>query len=261
MSVDSDTIEHMFELHAGAQAVKPVSPRAVTLGQLRDNIRHLEHRSIGAGVIPVSPVIDTLLPEGGLVPGATYSVSPHVSAMWALIAHATSNGHYVATIGRPHLGFRAAVEYGVSLDRLIVIPRAGQHWWSTVVSLIDVVSIIVAHPEGPLPSPAVRDTVMARARERGCALLVTADWPQPHGRISVDNTRWDGLGHGWGVLASHTFTLSYHPRRGVASRQVTLVRDASGVRAVSDDPVSPLAHLTPREKNNTPTASRHREAG
>ncbi len=209
----------------------------------------------------MTPGMEALLPEGGLAPGAIYSVSPHASVMWALIAEATNQGHYVASVGLEHLGFRAAVEYGVSLDHLIVVPRAGRRWWPTVASLVDVVSVVVVLPEGPLPSPTARDTLIARARERGCALLVIGDWPHAHGHIRVDNTRLSGLGRGWGVLASHELTLSYRPRRGASSYRVTLLRDGTGSSVVSSKPTPPVRHLTPRSQEGVVFVGDHREAG
>jgi hypothetical protein len=262
MSVDSDTIEHMFELPvvplpraSGASSLK-----ATTLGELRQRIRHLEHRRLPAATIPVLPGLDALFPEKGLTPGAVYSLPPHTSVMWALLAEATTNGHYVATVGRHHLGFHAAIEYGVALERLIVVPPIGRQWWSAVAALVDVVSIVVFSPTGPIPSPSARDTLGARARERGCALMTTSSWPGAHGQVVVEDAQWEGLGEGHGVLSSHELTLCYSPRHGASSHRVRLMRDGTGSHILPDT-ITPVVHLTPTTQGGLVTTSDQREAG
>lgn len=262
MSVDSEIIEHMFESlvtplpHAGGAS----SPKATTLGELRQRIRHLEHSRLPAATIPVLPGLDALFPEQGLTPGAVYSLSPHTSVMWALIAEATRNGHYVATVGRHHLGFHAAIEYGVDLERLIVVPPIGHQWWSAVAALVDVVSIVVFSPNGPLPSPSARDTLTARARERGCALMATSSWPGANGQVVVEDAQWEGLGSGHGVLSSHELTLRYTPRHGVGSHRVRLVRDGSGSHILPYT-ITPVVQLTPATQEGVVITSDQREAG
>jgi hypothetical protein len=227
---------------------------------LRQKIRRLEHGQLPATALPVLPGLERLFPEGGLKPGAAYSLSAHTSLVWALISEATQRGYWVASVGSDHLGFHAAIEYGVVTDRLIVLPRPGGNWWSAVSALVDVVSLVVVRPGTPFPSPAARDTLLARARERGCAVLVTGRWPNAHGDISLANTRWTGLGQGSGVLVAQEFTLEYTPRHGATSRRVTLVRDGAGPRVV-DTSLTPLRCLSPRSSENVAVAGNHREAG
>ena len=236
------------------------SPKATALGELRQRIRHLEHGRIPASTIPVLPGMDALFPEKGLTPGAVYSLSPHTSVMWALIAGATQNGHYVATVGRQHLGFHAALEYGVDLERLIVVPPVGPQWWQAVAALVDVVSIVVFSSTGPTPSPSARDTLTARARERGCALMATSSWPGAHGQVVVEDAQWEGLGDGHGVLSSHELTLRYTPRHGVGSRRVRLMRDGTGSH-IRPYVISPVVHLTPATQEGVVITGDQREAG
>ncbi len=262
MSVDSGTIEHMFESTVASlpQTHGVRSLKATTLGELRQRIRHLEHGRFPLQTIPVSPGLDSLFPEKGLTPGVVYNLSPHTSVMWALIAEATQNGHYVATVGRHHLGFHAAIEYGVVLERLIVVPPIGHQWWSAVAALVDVVSIVVFSASGPLPSPRARDTLTARARERGCALLATSSWPGAYGQVVVEDTQWEGLGSGHGVLSSHELTLCYTPRHGASAHRVRLVRNGSGSHVLPHT-ITPVVHLTPVTQEGRVIASDQREAG
>ena len=260
MSVDSGTIEHMFESVPSSVASPTLAAsREATLGALRQKIRRLEPGQLAAPALPVLPGVDTLFPEGGLKPGVAYALPSHTSVVWALIARATTQGHWVASVGNDHLGFVAAAEYGVNTDRLLVVPRV-EGWWSVVSALVDVVSIVVFRPRGPLPPPQSRDTLLARARERGATLLVCGDWPGAHARISVEDTRWSGLSDGHGLLASQRLTLLSEPRHGGDSRRVTLVRDGDGIRVDNHD-LTPIRHLTPRVEEATVTAPDHREAG
>ena len=236
------------------------STKATTLGELRQRIRHLEHGRLPAATIPVLPGLDALFPEKGLTPGAVYSLPPHTSVMWALIAEATRNGHYVATVGKKHLGFHAAIEYGVALERLIVVPPIGHQWWQAVTALVDVVSIVVFSPTGPTPSPGARDTLTARARERGCALIATSSWPGVTGQVVVEDAQWEGLGEGHGVLASHELTLRYTPRHGAGSHRVRLIRDGSGSH-ILPYAITPVVRLTPAAQEGFVIASGQREAG
>jgi hypothetical protein len=242
--------------HAGGVS----SPKSTTLGELRRRIRHLEHGRLPATTIPVLPGLDALFPEKGLTPGAVYHLPAHTSVMWALIANATQNGHYVATVGRRHLGFHAAIEYGVVLDRLIVVPPIGHQWWSAVAALVDVVSIVAFSPNGALPSPRARDTLTARARERGCALLAMSSWPGANGQIVVEDAQWEGLGEGHGVLSSHELTLCYTPRHGAGSHRVRLIRDGTGSHILPYT-ITPVVHLTPAAQEGFVVTSDQREAG
>jgi len=261
VSVDSETIEHMFEHAVSLPRRNPPASRnrAATLGVLRQNINRLEHGQLPAPALPVLPGLDKLFPDGGLKPGCVYAIPRHTSVTWALIAEATKRGHQVATVGSDHLGFRAAHEYGVVLDRLIVLPRLQQKLWSTVASLADVVSLVVVHTDAPPPPPGARDALLGRARERECVLLVAGSWPQVHATVSVDAMTWTGLGQGNGVLTGQTLTLRYTPRHGAHSTTLTLIKDADGVRVDTED-VSAVRWLTPRESAGH-IAGDQREAG
>ena len=260
MSVDSGTIEHMFEsVPSSVASPRLATSREATLGALRQKIRRLEPQQMPSPVLPVMPGIDTLFPEGGLKTGVAYTLPSHTSVMWALIARATTQGHWVASVGNDHLGFVAAAEYGVNTDRLLVVPRI-DGWWSVVSALVDVVSIVVFRPQGPLPPPQARETLLARARERGATLLVCGDWPGAHASISVEETRWSGLSDGHGLLVSQRLTLLSKPRHGGQPHRVTLVRDGDGIRVDHDD-LTPVRHLTPRVKEAATAEPNHREAG
>ena len=243
VSVDSATIEHMFEsLPALSQADSVRPTRTAQLSALRQQIRQLERQPLPTLTIPVLAGLDTLFLDGGLKPGGVYELSPHTSLIWTLLAEASAKGHWVATLGMDHLGFHAAKEYGVNLERLIVLPRVQHHWWSVLSALVDVVSIVAVSPEGPLPSPHTLDTLVARARERQCALLIRGQWPHSEGLIGVEQMAWVGLDDGSGVLSQQRFTVCHTPRRAVATRRVTLLRDGSGV-SVAVDQLTALRRL------------------
>ncbi|MST34224.1 hypothetical protein GHK86_16030, partial [Acidimicrobiaceae bacterium USS-CC1] len=45
-----------------------------------------------------------------------------------LAAGPSRAGSWVAAVGVPCLGARAAAELGVDLDRLVLVPEAGEQW-------------------------------------------------------------------------------------------------------------------------------------
>ncbi len=233
----------MFESLPSLSEAASVRPaRTAELGVLRHRIRQLERQALPTPTIPVLAGLDTLFPDSGLKPGGVYELSPHTSLIWTLLAEASAKGYWVATLGMDHLGFHAAKEYGVNLERLIVLPRVQRHWWSVLSALVDVVSVVAVSPEGPLPSPHTLDTLVARARERQCALLVRGQWPHSEGVIRVEQMAWAGLDDGSGVLSQQRFTVSHTLRRGVAAKRVTLLRDGSGV-SVAVDQLTALRRL------------------
>ena len=49
-------------------------------------------------------------------------------------------------VGAPDLGYEAAAELGVDLERTIVVPHPGEHWLSVVAALVDVASVVLVRP-------------------------------------------------------------------------------------------------------------------
>jgi hypothetical protein len=99
------------------------------------------------------------------------------SLLLSMVAAVTSAGGNVAIIGQPDIGLLAAVEMGADLSRLAVIPDPGTDPVEVAAVLIDGMDLVVLGLGGRRVSQTRARAVVARARNRGCTLLVTdGDW-------------------------------------------------------------------------------------
>jgi hypothetical protein len=99
------------------------------------------------------------------------------SLLLSMVASVTAAGGNVAIVGQPDIGLLAAVEMGADLSRLAVIPDAGTDPVEVAAVLIDGMDLVVLGLGGrQVPQTRAR-AVVARARHKGCTLLVTdGDW-------------------------------------------------------------------------------------
>jgi hypothetical protein len=141
-----------------------------------------------------------------LVPGATLARDAVVrmigdgagstAVAFELVAAVTGVGEWAGAVDLDGtLGPLAAAEAGVALERFAVVRRVSPARWATVVAaLLDGMSLVLTDvPRGVAPADARR--LSARARERGCVLVV-------HERPAVP------FGHGWPAPATLTVTAS-----------------------------------------------------
>ncbi len=188
----------------------------------------------GARTLPAAPEVAGLLPSGGLDRGGTLVVGGSTALVLALLAEASRAGSWVAMVGLPRVGLLAAHQTGLDLDRLVLVPSAGPDGPTVVAALLDGMDVVVVG-DVALSEPD-RRRLSARARERGAVLLSTLPWSGAHLVLTVEATRWEGLGQGHGRLTERRLTVSALGR-GAASRgrrtEVTLragrVRPARGV--------------------------------
>jgi len=223
MSAAVDTIECMFDpgsMSTAAARLPSSSPddaagagdRSSTLAALRERIQGMERRGLrdeGGLVergIPTHPAIAALLPGGAMRAGAVYSLGPSAALTIAMLAEPSRAGLWTAVVGMPDFGVEAAHEAGVRLDRLVLVPRPGEHWISAVGVLAEVMGVIaVRAPRGA--SPGALDRLGARLRQHGCALIVTGSSMPGDVRLTVDASRWRGIGRGHGLLAERELTI------------------------------------------------------
>lgn len=99
------------------------------------------------------------------------------SLLLGMVAAVTAAGGNAAIAGLPDVGLLAAVEMGADLSRLAVIPDPGTDPVEVAAVLVDGMDLVVLVLGGRrVPHPRAR-AVLARARHRGCTLLVTdGDW-------------------------------------------------------------------------------------
>ena len=93
-----------------------------------------------------------------------------VSLLLALISAASAEGAWCALVGLPTISAEAAVEYGLDLQRLAIVPQPGTSWITAVGALLDAVDIVALRPPArPVPGDVRR--LAARARNRDAVLM------------------------------------------------------------------------------------------
>ncbi|MGV0627002.1 hypothetical protein [Mycolicibacter minnesotensis] len=128
------------------------------------------------GVLPVPALLAGVLPAG-LPRGTVAVLSGARSLMLGMVAAVTAGGGNAAIVGQPDIGLLAASEMGADLSRLAVIPDPGSDPVEVAAVLIDGMDLVVLGLGGRRVPPARTRVVLARARHRGCALLVCGgDW-------------------------------------------------------------------------------------
>lgn len=205
----------------GSMMAPAADTRAGDVLRLRREITRMQRRRSDLPLIPVSPALQSILPEGGLQVGTTYSLSPSPSLIAALLAPLSGTGAWCAAVGMPTLGVEALAGHGVELSRLLLVPEPGPRWLSVVSALSEVVPLIAIRPSSPVRD-AELSRLSARLRDRGCTLLVVsaAPWSLSEGSIRVHDPHWRGLGSGWGALEECEVTVTARTRRSPVPQSV-----------------------------------------
>jgi hypothetical protein len=170
-------------------------------------------------LLPVVPALQPLLPSGGLRRGTTVAVTSSAALALALVAGASAAGSWVAAVGLPDLGIVAAVETGIALERLALVPSPGARAWPAVVAaFLDAVDVVLVRSPPRLPAAQAR-RLAARARERGAVLVPLGAWSEPADlRLAVTASAWQGLGQGHGHLLARQVEVAI-AGRGAATRE------------------------------------------
>lgn len=199
----------------------------------------LGHR--GAPPLPVHPALHEVLPNG-LRRGTTMSVTGSISLLLAGLGAASSDGAWCALVGFPRVSAEAAVEYGIDLTRLAIIPSPGSGWTTAVGALLDAVDVVAARP--PRLAPGEVRRLAARARTREAVLIAYGDWPGADVRLRACDGEWAGIGEGTGRLRARRLVV-HADGRGPAARprssSLWLPADGGGIRAAED--LAPVIEL------------------
>lgn len=207
-------------------------PKA-TVARLQDLIQWRE-ATTDTPALPVHPELAAAFPSG-LRAGAVYSLVGSTSMAMALLAGPSCNGSWCGVVGLPDLGAEAAVDWGVRLDRLILVPApAPQSWVSTVAALVEIADLVVASPPARL-APGEEARLTARLRSRRATLVVTGPWPRAAADVRATTTGWDGLGQGHGCLVRQHLRLDITERH--QQRSVALTLPSASRRACHEGPV------------------------
>ena len=186
-------------------------------------------------LLPVVPALEPLLPDAGLTRGCTIGCqgATAVSVALAVVAGASAAGSWLAVVGLPALGLRAADELGVALERLVMVADTGNTgntgntaetaWANMAAALVDGFDLVVIRNNSNIRAATAR-RLQARVQSRGAVLVVVGD----PGRFTCDLLvtaqagTWEGLGDGSGRLARRRLTVSVSGRRMARERQTEL---------------------------------------
>ncbi len=146
-----------------------------------------------------------------------------------IVAAVTAGGGHAAIIGQPDIGLLAAAEMGADLSRIAVIPEPGADPVEVAAVLMDGMDLVVLGLGGRSVPPSRARAVVARARQRGCTLLVTdGDWQGASTRLEASVSGYEIAGARGGDAAPGCGRIS-RVRLAMRARG----RSAGPVRAVS----------------------------
>lgn len=173
--------------------------RAEQLESLRQRMAVLSGKMPGGKAVARA---DDLLPESDsqlalpqwladLLPvplprGTVAVLSGARSLLLSVVAAVTAAGGNAAIVGQPDVGLLAAAEMGADLSRLAVIPDPGTDPVEVAAVLVDGMDLVVLGLGGRRVPPTRARAVLARARQKGCTLLVTdGDWQGASTRLDA----------------------------------------------------------------------------
>ena len=168
------------------------------------------------------------LPHLGVVTGLVRSHSTQdgeayaddsPSLATALVAGPSQAGEWIAFVGVPDLGLEAAAQFGIDLDRTVVVPRPGELWLSVTAGLLDVAAVVVVKPPA-LVTAQQAERLKSRLRMKDAALVCWGEWPRPDATLTITESSWLGLGRGHGRLTARRVVVSV--RQGGPVRHVPL---------------------------------------
>lgn len=148
-------------------------------------------------LLPVPDSLAELLPAG-LPKGTVAVLSGARSLPVSMVAAVSGAGGHVAVVGLPDFGLLAAAEMGADLSRLAMIPHPGTDPVEVAAVLMDGMDLVVLGLAGRSVPISRARAVVARARQRGCTLLVTG------GRWEGASMRMDARVSGYEIAGSRT---------------------------------------------------------
>ena len=180
-------------------------------------------------LLPVPESLSELLPDS-LPRGSVAVLSGARSLSLRLVAAVTAAGGHAAIVGQPHVGLLAAVEMGADLSRLAVIPDPGADPVEVAAVLMDGLDLVVLGLGGRSVAPTRARAVTARARQKGCTLLVVdGDWHGASARMESRVSGFEVTGAGAGAPVPGCGRISRVRLTTKASgRSVGLARVAGG---------------------------------
>jgi hypothetical protein len=192
-------------------------------GARRGAVPPTERLPDSESLLPMPESLSELLPAP-LPRGTVAVLSGARSLPLSMVAAVTAKGGHAAIVGQPDVGLLAAVEMGADLSRIAVIPEPGSDPVEVAAVLMDGMDLVVLGLGGrSVPATRAR-AVVARARQKGCTLLVTnGDWQGASARLEARVCGYeitgpgDGSRPGFGRIDKVRLTFSASGRSGLAT--------------------------------------------
>jgi len=170
---------------------------------------------VSESLLPIPETLGDVLPAP-LTRGTVAVLSGARSLALNMVAAVTGEGGHAAIVGHPDAGLLAAVEMGADLSRIAVIPDPGNDPVEVAAVLMDGMDLVVLGLGGrSVPATRAR-AVVARARQKGCTLLVTnGDWQGASARLDARVCGYEITGRarpGFGRIAKVQLTYSVSGR-------------------------------------------------
>ncbi|MBW0017420.1 MAG: hypothetical protein JO236_07740 [Mycobacterium sp.] len=157
---------------AALASAQPHENRADQLESLRRRMAAMSGRHAHSDDLLPEPAWPMALPRGTVA-----MLSGARSLLLRMVAEVTAGGGNAAIVGQPDIGLLAAVEMGADLSRIAVVPDPGNDPVDVAAVLIDGMDLVAVGLGGRRVSWTRARAVVARARQKGCTLLVTdGDW-------------------------------------------------------------------------------------
>ena len=172
-----------------------------------EQVEHLRRKmaavsgKVGRGHAPPPPVEELIPDSKSLLPmpeslaehlpatlprGSVVMASGARSLTLQVVAAVTSAGGHAVVVGQPDVGLLAAVEMGADLTRLALVPDPGADPIEVAAVLLDGMDLVVLGLGGRSVPLSRARAVTARARNKGCTLLVTdGDWQGARMRLEA----------------------------------------------------------------------------
>jgi len=151
-------------------------------------------------LLPIPESLAAVAPRG-LPRGAVAVLSGARSLPVSMVAAATAAGGHSAIVGLPDFGLLAAKEMGADLSRVAMILDPGIDPVEVAAVLMDGMDLVLLGLGSRSVSPTRARAVVARARQKGCTLLIMhGEWQGPSIRLAARLRGYEITGGRWGSV-------------------------------------------------------------
>ena len=198
-------------LAAARAALRRAEQRTGLADQISSDVRRTVAR---AGALRQEGPLPDPWPAAGAEAAGALSITGSTSVLLVAAAHRQGPRGWCAVVGAEGIGWCAASECGLALDRVLAVPAVGvssRALLAVVGALLDGVDVLLVSPRCATALHARdRRLLTARARERGALILTPAPWEGARVLDAVPQT-----GPPPGECGA---VVSLHPRPGGATR-------------------------------------------